>query len=704
MLRLSAAPCAALCVLVGVTTAARRARGQAWDDPRTMALVERATARRAAQLADSTLVDYHATAHGYLTFLAQLGQGFPDPPKVVRADELALQVYWRAPDLSKQIIDGRRDTLLLPTDIRYHRDHLGIVQNNFPDIIRLGEGDEVRDVPHPLSPGGLTTYDFVIRDSLQFRLPDRTLDVYEVAVRPRDPSQPRLVGVIDIDRASAQVVRMAFQFTRAAYLDRELEDISIVLENALVDERYWLPRRQDIEIRRTGTWMNFPARGIIRGRWAICCYQINVALSPDLFRGPEIVALPERLTRAYHWTGRVLDSLPPDAAAATPADVARVRAEVRALVSDQVLARGAGAGPAAHRISDFARVDRVEGLALGGGGAAHAGDLVAAATARYGTADGKLKARVSLGVTHPDGGGARLFASHDFRDAGDVAEGSMLVNSLAAQEFGTDRSDPYDAWAAGLEAGSGDTGAGGLRWALALSYEQQQRLRVHATPWHGAFEPTLPAWPIREERLAFDLDRPAAAAWFGTTLHVHAQLRAGAFSPWRDTVFTAGGQYFGRAFAELDADRPVGDDRLVTRTTVAAVTATHGVPAQEYVFLGGPVTGPGYAYHEFAARVGASEHVEWQVHIPFAPLSLGAFGRAPPSATLAPYAHVVYVADGAPFAAPARGWYPSVGVGVLMLFDLVRVDVARGLRSDRDGVGGRWTFSLDLTPALWRVL
>src|SRR3954469_6036284 len=90
---------------------------QVWNDPRTLALVTRATERRASQIADTTLVDYKATAHGYVTFLAQFGEGFPEPPKIVKADELGLEVYWRAPDLSKQRIMGRRDTLLLPTDI-----------------------------------------------------------------------------------------------------------------------------------------------------------------------------------------------------------------------------------------------------------------------------------------------------------------------------------------------------------------------------------------------------------------------------------------------------------------------------------------------------------------------------------------------------------------------------------------------------------
>src|SRR4051812_46931927 len=86
---------------------------QTWNDARSRTLVEQATARRASQLADTALVDYRATAHGYLTFLAQFGEGFTEPPKIVRADELGLEIYWRAPDLSKQRIMGRRDTLLL---------------------------------------------------------------------------------------------------------------------------------------------------------------------------------------------------------------------------------------------------------------------------------------------------------------------------------------------------------------------------------------------------------------------------------------------------------------------------------------------------------------------------------------------------------------------------------------------------------------
>jgi hypothetical protein len=297
---------------------------QDWDDARTMSLVERATELRAAQLADSALVDYTAKAHGYVTFLAQMGEGFTEPPKVVKADELELEVYWHAPDQSKQRIVGRRDTLLAPSDIQYHRDHLGIVQNNFPNVIRLGDGDEVRDVPHPLSRQGLDDYQFAIRDSLAMRLPSGTLEVYQVAVRPKDIAQPRIVGALYIDRATAQVVRMAFDFTRPSYLDAQLEDISVVLENALVEGRFWLPRRQEIEIRRAGTWLDFPVRGIIRGRWEICCYSINSGLSAGIFAGPEIVQAPRSVLARHVWQGRILDSLPPDVRAASEAEVQRV--------------------------------------------------------------------------------------------------------------------------------------------------------------------------------------------------------------------------------------------------------------------------------------------------------------------------------------------------------------------------------------------
>src|SRR5215207_6233715 len=105
MMRRSIAVLFAACCTT--TLPSRPLSAQVWNDARSRALVEQATERRARQIADTALASYKAAAHGYLTFLAQLGEGFTEPPKIVKADELSLEVYWRAPNLSKQWIVGR---------------------------------------------------------------------------------------------------------------------------------------------------------------------------------------------------------------------------------------------------------------------------------------------------------------------------------------------------------------------------------------------------------------------------------------------------------------------------------------------------------------------------------------------------------------------------------------------------------------------
>jgi hypothetical protein len=698
MLRALAASVAAVVVASGAVTLTPRATAaQTWNDARTRALVERATTRRAAQLADTALVDYQATAHGYLTFLAQVGEGFPEPPKIVKADELALEVYWRSPDLSKQRIVGRRDTLLLPTDINYHRDHLGIVQNNFPNIIRLGEGDEVRDVPHPLSAQGLTLYDYAISDSLRIQLPDRAIDVLEVRVRPKNDRAPAAVGAVYIDREQATVVRMAFSFTRAALIDKQLEDVSIVLENSLIDNRFWLPRRQQIEIRRTGSWLDYPARGIIRGRWEICCYQVNKGFMPQQFTGPEIVQAPRAEQRAYVWKGRILDSLPPDVRTATDEDVRRVQEEARALVRGTALARTRETRLSARAISEFARVDRVEGLALGMGiGRRFGAGMVSRITGRYGFADHEPKGELSLGWQRASGSGvsARVFRS--FRDMGDVQETSTVRNTVAAQEFGSDYTDPYDTRGAALTIDFGERL--GARWRVSGGYEWQDSLRVHGRPSQGKYEPTPAAWTLRGPRAALSVDRPTALSIAGFELRVSGELRGAR------VALDSGGRFgrptqFGRAWIGIQTERPTGDMRIVLQTTAGAIAGSD-VPPQEFVYLGGPTTAPGYEFHELVARVGVTQRVEGRFSIPFAAFSLGRYGNSGRRATLAPFANAAYLArvDTSVVGHRQGGWYPSVGVGLLTLFDLVRFDAAKGLRD------GRWTFSVDVIRDFWSIL
>jgi hypothetical protein len=90
---------------------------QTWNAPAALALVRRATERRLEAQADGSLSSYRTRAHGFVFFLAQVGEGLAEPPRLVKADELRVEVYWRAPDRSKQVILGWRDGAFLPTDI-----------------------------------------------------------------------------------------------------------------------------------------------------------------------------------------------------------------------------------------------------------------------------------------------------------------------------------------------------------------------------------------------------------------------------------------------------------------------------------------------------------------------------------------------------------------------------------------------------------
>ncbi len=680
-------------VLVMIVTASKLGAAQAWNDPRTRALVERATERRTNQLTDTALVDYKATAHGYVTFLAQFGEGFPEPPKIVKADELGLEVYWRAPDLSKQRIMGRRDTLLLPTDINYHRDHLGIVQNNFRTIIRIGEGDEVQDVPHPLSPVGLQEYDYAIHDSLQIRLGSRVLDVYEVRVRPKDDRRPRAVGAVFIDRESGEVVRMAFSFTRAALMDKDLEDVSVVLENALIEGRFWLPRRQEIEIRRTGSWLDYPARGIIRGRWEICCYQVNTGIPTSFFAGPEIVLAPpaDRALRPFPFSGAVLDSLPPDVRAVTDEDVKIVQEEARALVRGQALARSRTLALSARHVSDIIRFNRVEGLALGSGILQRVGGgFAVAASGQYGFSDNEFKGRAALEYRTGAGSSLILAAERHHRDVSDDQEVSLVRNSIAAQEFGSDYTDTYDVRGVSL---AWSVARFSWRPSLEAAYERHEPLFVHARPATGTFEPTIPALAVREARVTLGLDRPTSLSLGGFELGAHLGLTG-----IRVVRPVASEARLLRPSLLVDIEKPFGSNRLLLHTMAAGVVSNDSIPAQHLVFLGGPTSGPGYDFHEFAGRAGVSQRIEWRFLAPFIPIPLGRYGKAPGTITLAPFATAVWIDRSAAFKAPRQGWYPALGLGALTVFDVIRLDVGHGLRD------GRWTFSVDIGRDFWSVL
>jgi len=656
---------------------------QTWNSDQALALARRAVERRTRAAQDSALQDYKAQAHGFLFFLAQVGEGLTEPPRLVKADQLELEVYWKAPDLSKQRIVGWRDRADVPNDMVYHRDHLGIVQNNFGPLIRLGEGDEVRDVPHPISDGGMGLYDFALGDTVTIVLPERSVRVLTLRVRPKDFAQSRIVGSVYVDAETADLVRLSVSFTSASYLDKQLEDVSIVLDNALWENRFWLPYRQEIEIRRRGAWLDIPARGIIRARWEIDGYVFNLGLVPAWFSGQEIVALPRSEVDSFPWSASIDAAIGDVAEPVRRNDLERVRAEVRRVAGARVLSGLSPRRLGARRVSDLVRANRVEGLALGLGLVWRAaGDRIETRLlASYGFADRRPKGWVSLAA-----GGVQLAAYRELRDVADQAVIAPLLNSIAAREFGYDYGDYLlaDGATLGLRRALGVRG----EWQLTVGRERIWSVAARAAPARGALRANVPLGDATLDFARVAIRRRSAG------FAVQRDLRAG-------VVFEAGrlggGATYGRAAGGGHVLVPLGATRLLVRGD-GGVASEHLPPFRAFV-LGGRGTLLGDAFRSWGGRAAAVVHAEWRVPVRGLEIGVGALGRLPAALTLAPYVAAGWAdrpVTGTPWVA-TPGTRVTLGLGFEIL-GVVRVEAGYGLQSRRA------RFALDVTRDFWDIL
>lgn len=692
---------AALLVLAPAPLAA-----QDWNSPRADSIVALAVARRVQ--VDTTLRAWTARADGALEFLVELGNGSVLPPRVVKLEQLASLVRWERPGNAAQRIVGRRDTMFFPGDAGFYSDRYGVITNNLGDLIRLGDGRDVRDLPHPLSRAGRPGYEFAIADSLSLTVPGRRVEVYELLLRPIPADAPGMVGSLYIDRATGDVVRMAVLFTRKAVLDQRIERLTLLLENLLVDGQWWLPYRQEVDVSRVATWLDFPTRGIVRGRWVLRDHAAVADPSAPLpapfppggrvlvsIPGNRILLAPTNERALHEWPDPITAALGEGELGVGAGDVAAVQRQAEGLVQAGVVDRVQRASLGGNGISDFFHVNRVEGAAVGlGGKLSLAPALYLHARAGFGFSDQEAKGRVELGRRL----GARttfgLYAERQYREAGDVQEVSGVRNTISAQAFADDNTNPFDTWGGGLHLASdlehGHTLDG------TLSVEHQAALEVHATPWSGSYRPTIPALELDAVRLNLLGTRALQGDPEGTRIAWTGGARVTVYRPEgaHDTRVSS------RLAAGLVVQRGLGASLLHLETHAGGVVG-RDVPQQELIRLGGMITGPGYVFHRFAGRVALSQRVELRVPVPFVPLPLLGYGRSPKQATLAPYAHLTCVgspaATGEAFT-ETRGCFPSVGVAFSAVFDLLRVDLAWGLRD------GGWRVGVDAGRIAWGVL
>jgi hypothetical protein len=695
---------------------------QPWNDSLARDHVTRAIERRGTQLTDSSLVDYRATARGFLAFLAQLGEEFTDPPRVVQSEELALQVSWWQPGRSAQQLVGRRDTTLLPANVGYYRDRYGVVLDNLPDRIRLGDGYDVADVPHPLAAGADTLYEYQQGETFAMRLPDRTLLVDEVRFRPRNVDAPRAVGSVYLDRESAAVVRLSLTFTRAAILDRRIETLVVTLENSLVRGRWWLPRRQEVDVVRRSTWLDVPARGIVRGHWDVSGYDVNEGVDGATRLLPPWSSVSRDSLSRWAFTGRVVDVLPPDMRLARDADVRNAQERAEAAVRAAALSRPMTLAAAGRGVSDAVRHSRTEGLALGFG-LAHRWPqaITLSGRVRYGIDDGAPKGRLSLDLRPPMGGApiAELFLDRQYRELG-ARERAGVTNSFASLFLGSDYTTPVDVLSVGAQVRLGSS----RRWTVRGAFEDEGALSVVSRPLSGRYAPVLPAWDVRGARV--DVAASGRAGTAGQTQRVwslrligshgrgtrsieppvYGIVAAGVPSLDRPTPVNAPREELVRPLAlRVEADGrvelPMPRGLSLVASVQGGVTTGRDLPPQWLQFAGGPWSGPGYAFHAFAGRAIASPRLELRLPVPFPSVPLGKYGNAPARAQLAPFMQAVMVGGASRdprVASYTNGVYPAVGVGVLLFYDLLRMDVARGVHQ------GEWRFSLDVDRAFWGIL
>jgi hypothetical protein len=277
-------------------------------------------------------------------------------------------------------------------------------------------------------------------------------------------------------------------------------------------------------------------------------------------------------------------------------------------------------------------------------------------------------ARVEVaGTDRATGAAAHVDQLHDL---GPVAGASGALNSLAMLA-GEDYLDPY--FTTGVELFHRLGAPGGPSLDLAMSWERHESAHV-AVGSPASYRPVRPV----DEAWIHALDAALVLPDLAAGADVRVDARAGRLGA--------------RSF--LTADVRVAWSRQEAFHTVdlllegRAGLASGDAPAQALYLLGGRATLPGHGYRDqvgdrfwlLSGELGREVYAPWLgVHV------FAATGRA-------------WMADSRPLPAewPGRGDGPiraSAGAGVDLLWQVLRLDVARGL-----GAGGDWTLILEASP------
>lgn len=667
----------ALILVLSAAPAAAQAGG-GWDTPRALELVELARAARAVP-ADSGLLSYRARAEGHVYFY--LDRPETQDRVLVKADQVALEVFWRFPDLTKQRIVGMRDEDVLPNRMRYHLDHLTVVQDEFADRIRLGDGDEVQDVPHPAAPGSDSIYAFRLSDSLTLRLPSERepLRTYEVQFRPRDLDRPALVGSMFLDRASGAIVRLSFTFTPVSYVDPRLEQIRISLDNGLWEGRYWLPNEQRLEIRRQLPQFDVAVSSVIAGSFTITDYELNRPIPTGFFGGPTVIAVTPRQREAYPFRTGLMAGLQEQGLEPAP-DLQRIEQTVKEIARQRLVSGLPRFRPFIPSVSSAVRYNRAEEVFFGAGAALRIGQR-SRIHGSVGYATGPGHVHGALGGRFPVGESVVLTVrgyANERRDLGQAPGPAGALNTLSVLVGGHDFLDPYYATGGSIQAAyripDSDHTVG-----LDLRMEEHARAVVTASPGDATFRPVRSVAEERLVELSAVLQRELT--------------RTPRFDHYRRLSATQGWRADGRSYSRIDLRAglrwaPAGLMDM-TLDLAAGDIGRGSPPAQRLHLLGGYGTLPGYPYRAYAGTgyVLASLALSRPLGTPLLRLRALASGGW----THLDSGDIPPVDWGVTETLNVRS---SAGLGLGLFWDMLRLDAWRGLQ------GGEWQVLVSVNPMI----
>jgi len=275
------------------------------------------------------------------------------------------------------------------------------------------------------------------------------------------------------------------------------------------------------------------------------------------------------------------------------------------------------------------------------------------------------------------------------RDLGGFPVISGAMNSLTALLAGYDYSDPYSASGAELRVdralGTAWTGSLGLRVE-----EHESATRATDFSLLGGSEHFRPVAPI------------IAGTFYGGSIGIRRPLPA--------EVARGVSIGFGVDGGRLDTDakdhhfaRPRLDLGWVSRSsanTELSVDASAGgvlgdSPPQALFLLGGRGTVPGYSFRSYGGDAYGLARATWSADLVPSFLRGRVFAAGGWTGSSEPLASPLGL-DGL---GTRTGGMVSVGAGVGIFFDILRIDVARGLTD-----GGVWELIIEANPSFWDFL